>query len=83
MASPDELIRVTVAADGKLVVGPDAPGRGAWLCRSPADGASADCFRRAVGRGALGRALRTTVSAEAAEHLAELLGRSFRKGASP
>ena len=52
------------AVDGGLAAGRTLPGRGAWLCRgSPA------CVDAAVRRGGLARALRTAVSAEAAEAL--------------
>src|SRR5205823_1118695 len=55
--SPRELIRVTRAADGKLVVGRSARGRGAWLCAG-----SPRCLTEAVRRQAFDRALRGTVS---------------------
>jgi len=56
-----------------LRIGP-GPGRGAWLCRG-----SADCLEHALRRGALGRALRTTVEPGAIERLRKLVG----KGAPP
>ena len=56
----DELIRVVRRPDGTVQAGRTLPGRGAWLCAgSPA------CLQRAARRGALARALRAPVSAEA------------------
>jgi predicted RNA-binding protein YlxR (DUF448 family) len=49
----DELVRVARDESGRLVLGRDRPGRGAWLCRS-----SAACVDRAIGRRAFDRAFR-------------------------
>jgi predicted RNA-binding protein YlxR (DUF448 family) len=49
-----ELLRF-VARDGVLVAGRDAPGRGAYTCRSLA------CFERAAERGGFPRVLREPV----------------------
>jgi predicted RNA-binding protein YlxR (DUF448 family) len=68
-ASPSELVRVTVAADGRLVVGPGAPGRGAWLCRGADGTIEVGCIDQATKRRAFGRALRAEVGAEAIEAL--------------
>ncbi|MPY94338.1 MAG: DUF448 domain-containing protein [Acidimicrobiia bacterium] len=55
-AGVDELVRVTAADGGRLVVGRGMPGRGAWLCRG-----EVQCLRLAIRRRAFARALRTTV----------------------
>jgi predicted RNA-binding protein YlxR (DUF448 family) len=60
------LTRLVRTADGhvQLDVTGRLPGRGAYLCARPA------CWQRAIGRGdVLGRALRTTVTAEDREAL--------------
>jgi predicted RNA-binding protein YlxR (DUF448 family) len=49
----DELVRVARDERGRLVLGRDRPGRGAWLCRS-----SAACVDRAIERRAFNRAFR-------------------------
>jgi uncharacterized protein len=58
VAPPGELVRVARRPDGSVVVGRHEPGRGAWLCPSPA------CFDLAVRRRAIGRALRTEVTGD-------------------
>lgn len=63
-----ELVRV-VRADGGLAVGRAHPGRGAWLC---ADSVVA-CLDLAVGRKALGRALRAELAADASVRLRRYL----------
>jgi len=47
--------RIAAASDGRLEVGRDAPGRGAWVC-------DAGCFDLAVRRHVWERALRRPVS---------------------
>jgi predicted RNA-binding protein YlxR (DUF448 family) len=47
-----------VAKDGRLALGTNEPGRGAYTCRRLA------CFERAVSRRAFSRTLRQTVRAE-------------------
>jgi predicted RNA-binding protein YlxR (DUF448 family) len=54
-----ELVRF-VAADGELVAGPRAPGRGAYTCRN------LSCFRRAARSKGFARALREPVHVGAA-----------------
>ena len=49
-----ELLRF-VARDGALALGPNEPGRGAYVCRR------LPCFERAAARRAFNRTLRTTV----------------------
>jgi uncharacterized protein len=56
-APQGELLRF-VAEDGRLVPGPNKPGRGAYTCRRLA------CFERAVSRRAFNRTLRQTVQVE-------------------
>jgi predicted RNA-binding protein YlxR (DUF448 family) len=56
-AAQSELLRF-VANDGRLVPGPNEPGRGAYTCHRLA------CFERAVSRRAFNRALRQTVRVE-------------------
>jgi predicted RNA-binding protein YlxR (DUF448 family) len=53
-------------ADGSLVIGRDAPGRGAWLCQESATGGVSDrCLEAAAHRNAFDRAFKTAVAAEA------------------
>ena len=59
-----------VAVAGRLALGRTLPGRGAWLCRG-----SRPCFVLAVRKGALGRALHTSVTPEAAGALGRALDR--------
>jgi predicted RNA-binding protein YlxR (DUF448 family) len=51
-------VRIVRGADGGVSMDPTgkAPGRGAYLCLEP------ECWTRALQRGALAHALRTTVS---------------------
>ena len=60
-------MRLVAASGGVLAVGRHLPGRGAWLCR----GAPA-CLEQALLRGALARALRTSVAAEQGDLRARL-----------
>ncbi|HEX3564807.1 MAG TPA: YlxR family protein [Acidimicrobiales bacterium] len=69
-ATPDQLVRLARLPTGELVVGRDAQGRGAWLCRS-----SVSCVERALRRGALSRALRSPVAPDQVEQLRALLTR--------
>jgi predicted RNA-binding protein YlxR (DUF448 family) len=73
--SPEALVRITAAPLGTLTVGPGS-GRGAWLCvDAPA------CFEAAVGRRALGRALRRHIEADEVGRLrATLYGRRTAEG---
>jgi predicted RNA-binding protein YlxR (DUF448 family) len=60
-------VRIARTPAGGLEIGA-GPGRGAWLCAG-----SVECFDRALGRQALGRALRRRVTtAEAAALRAKL-----------
>ncbi len=54
-----QLLRLTRSPDGKLVVGPLAPGRGAYVC------ASAGCLALLTRKRTLGRALRVEISPDA------------------
>ena len=56
-APKDEFLRF-VARDGKLTLGSDEPGRGAYTCHRLA------CFERAASKNAFNRALRETVRVE-------------------
>jgi predicted RNA-binding protein YlxR (DUF448 family) len=56
-APQSELLRF-VAKDGRLVVGPREPGRGAYTCRR------LSCFERALSRRAFNRTLRRNVRIE-------------------
>ena len=67
--SPDELVRVACIESGKLVVGRDQPGRGAWLCR-----ASTHCLDQAVKRKAFDRAFRCRVDVASVELIQSTLG---------
>jgi predicted RNA-binding protein YlxR (DUF448 family) len=49
----DELVRVVRDRTGRLALGRDRPGRGAWLCRG-----SSACVDRAIRRRAFDRAFR-------------------------
>ncbi len=55
-----ELLRIVRTPDGAAVVDPGAKaaGRGAYVCRDPA------CVTRAIGKGALGRALKAPLGSE-------------------
>jgi predicted RNA-binding protein YlxR (DUF448 family) len=70
VAAPDELVRITVGADGIPVVGRAKPGRGAWLCRASA----LACLERATQRQAIARALRRELAPGALDSLRALLG---------
>jgi predicted RNA-binding protein YlxR (DUF448 family) len=60
-----ELVRVVRTTEGGVEVDPTGkrPGRGAYLCTTP------DCWRLAVQKGRLDRALKTSVSARDKEVL--------------
>ena len=60
-----ELVRIVADDDGNVKIDPvgRAPGRGAYLCRNP------KCVSIAIKKNAIGRNLKTNVSAEAAEAL--------------
>ncbi len=58
-APQHELVRFVVTADGEVREGRTLPGRGAWLCRSPA------CLALAIRRRAFARAFRRPVAPEA------------------
>lgn len=60
-----ELVRIVADDDGNVKIDPvgRAPGRGAYLCRGT------ECIGLAIKKNALGRNLKTTVKAEAAEEL--------------
>jgi predicted RNA-binding protein YlxR (DUF448 family) len=60
-------VRISVQ-DGTLRIGRGLPGRGAWLCRD------ARCLETAVRRGAVARALRTTVSVAMVDELRSSFG---------
>ena len=68
-----ELIRIVADADG-LHIDPSGkmPGRGAYLCRSE------ECARLAVKKNAFGRNLKTEVSRQEAEALAEQIAELSR-----
>ena len=61
----NELVRIVADNDGNVSIDPAgrAPGRGAYLCRGT------ECIGLAIRKNALGRNLKTNVSAEAAEEL--------------
>ena len=60
-----ELVRVVRTVEGGVEVDPTGkrPGRGAYLCPTP------DCWRFAIKKGSLDRALKTSVSARDKETL--------------
>jgi predicted RNA-binding protein YlxR (DUF448 family) len=60
-------VRISVQG-GMLRLGRGLPGRGAWLCRDPR------CLEAAVRRGAVARALRTSVSPEMLDELRSSFG---------
>ncbi|MET0903370.1 MAG: YlxR family protein [Acidimicrobiales bacterium] len=60
VASQDELVRLVRRPDGTVEISRTRPGRGAWLCAG-----SSACLQAAARRGALSRALRASVDAEA------------------
>ncbi|MBV8952359.1 MAG: YlxR family protein [Actinobacteria bacterium] len=75
IAPPAALIRLAVAPDGRVAVGP-GPGRGAWLCAG-----SQACFEAAVRRQALSRGLRRRIGADEVDRLrATLYGRRTAEG---
>ncbi|MHB8329605.1 MAG: YlxR family protein [Acidimicrobiales bacterium] len=79
VASPEELVRVAVGADGALEAGSNVPGRGAWLCRG-----SVSCLDQATRRHAFGRALRAPVPVEMVERLrTSLVGDGAGREAAP
>jgi len=63
-------VRLARTEGGRLAIGRDRPGRGAWLCRG-----SQECLERAVRGKAFDRALRCRVGEdEVAEVRSALLG---------
>ena len=64
----NELVRIVADDDGNVRIDPagKAPGRGAYLCRGT------ECVGLAIRKNALGRNLKTNVSAKAAEELREM-----------
>lgn len=62
-------MRITRADGGQLAVGRALPGRGAWLCSA----SLGSCLGLAVRRKALGRALHTDLSGDAAARLRDYL----------
>jgi predicted RNA-binding protein YlxR (DUF448 family) len=71
VAPINDLVRVTRAADGSLLVGRNGPGRGAWLCVVSSGWPEVSCVEQAVRRKALTRALRAPVDVAAMEALRE------------
>jgi predicted RNA-binding protein YlxR (DUF448 family) len=71
VAGQDELCRVAIGLSGEFEVGRNLPGRGAWICAG-----SLPCLDRALRKGGLARALRTTFDEGAGERLAMHLLRS-------
>ncbi len=69
MASPADLVKVVRSEGGRLGVGRELPGRGAWICaRSP------ECVELACPR--ISRALRGQVRRDALDWLREELSRA-------
>jgi predicted RNA-binding protein YlxR (DUF448 family) len=60
-------VRLSVQ-EGTLRIGRALPGRGAWLCPDAA------CLEAAIRRGAVGRALRTSVTGEMLDDLRRAFG---------
>ena len=60
-----DLVRLVRTAEGRVEINSsgDKAGRGAYLCPSQ------ECWERGMGKGLLGRALRTTVSSDTTERL--------------
>lgn len=73
-----ELLRLVCSADGSVVVDPSGrrPGRGAYLCQSR------DCWKRALDKGRLERALRAKMSHESRTRLAEFADQYCAEGGS-
>ena len=63
-----ELVRLVRGADGRLLVGRNLPGRGAWLCRE-----RPSCLDAAGRRAAFTRALRAPLRAGAVDDLRSVL----------
>ena len=64
------LVRVALNQEGRLVIGRDAPGRGAWFCRlAGTELAQPGCLEQAAKRRAFSRALRREVPAQEVEAL--------------
>jgi len=74
-APKGDLLRIVRGADGSVRVDATgaAPGRGAYVHRAP------ECARRALGRGALARALRTGLSKGEAATLGADIEREVRQ----
>jgi predicted RNA-binding protein YlxR (DUF448 family) len=72
VAPISDLVRVTRAADGSLLLGRNRPGRGAWLCGGvPAGWPEVACVERALRRKAFSKALRSPTEVTAMEALRE------------
>ena len=68
-----ELLRIVASPDGlQIDISGKMPGRGAYLCRSE------ECARLAVKKNAFGRNLKTEVSRQQAESLAEQIAQLCR-----
>ncbi len=76
--SPDSLVRIARGHDGRVRVGRDEPGRGAWLCAD-----RAGCLDLAVRRRAIERALRIELSEEELTTLRVRLYGAAPEGADP
>lgn len=74
-----ELLRLVYTIDGSVQVDASGkkPGRGAYLCQS------ADCWRKALDKGRLDRALRAKMSPESRTRLAKFADQYCAKGGSP
>jgi uncharacterized protein len=73
-----ELVRLVHTAGGSVEVDASGkkPGRGAYLCQSP------DCWKKALDKGRLDRALRAKTSPESRTRLAEFADQYCAKGGS-
>jgi predicted RNA-binding protein YlxR (DUF448 family) len=73
--SKRELIRIVLLPDGTVAVDETGKmnGRGAYLCRRHA------CWQKALERGSLNRALRTSLPPEATAHLTAYAAEMFKE----
>ncbi|MGI9080204.1 MAG: YlxR family protein [Acidimicrobiales bacterium] len=78
VTSPDRLVRVVVAPGGRLAVGRNLAGRGAWLCAD-----SPGCIDAAERRRAFSRALRTEITGASTAALRDMLAGRGRIGEEP
>jgi predicted RNA-binding protein YlxR (DUF448 family) len=79
------MVRIVRSPDGSLAVGRTTPGRGAWLCAEPEQGAerrdrSVSCIDLARSRKAFGRAFRAPISDGAPDSLRVFLQEHARIG---